>query len=65
MPVLVASFVAMIGHNVGSSAKRTCLHSYKYVKVKKVKQFRYTPWRRLGREEIYLLLIHDLGTRWG
>jgi hypothetical protein len=20
---------------------------------------------RLGREEVYLLLIHDLGTRWG
>jgi hypothetical protein len=32
---------------------------------KKVKQSRYTPWRRLGGEEVYLLLIHDLGTRWG
>jgi hypothetical protein len=31
----------------------------------KVKQSRYTPWRRLGGEEIQLLLIHDLGTRWG
>jgi hypothetical protein len=30
-----------------------------------VKQSRYTPWRRLGGEEVYLLLIHDLGTRWG
>jgi hypothetical protein len=29
----------------------------------KVKQSRYTPWRRLGGEELYLLLIHDLGTR--
>jgi hypothetical protein len=34
------------------------------IKVK-VKQSRYTPWRRLGGEEIQLLLILDLGTRWG
>jgi hypothetical protein len=32
---------------------------------KRVKQSHYTPWRRLGGEETYLLLIHDLGTRWG
>jgi hypothetical protein len=25
----------------------------------------YTPWRRLGGEELQLLLILDLGTRWG
>jgi hypothetical protein len=31
----------------------------------KVKQSHYTPWRRLGGEEILLLLILDLGTRWG
>jgi hypothetical protein len=31
----------------------------------KVKQSHYMPWRRLGEEEIHLLLIHDLGTRWG
>jgi hypothetical protein len=30
----------------------------------KVKQSRYTPWRRLGGEKLQLLLIHDLGTRW-
>jgi hypothetical protein len=30
----------------------------------KVKQSRYTPYRRLRGEEVYLLLIHDLGTRW-
>jgi hypothetical protein len=30
---------------------------------KRVKQSRYTPWRRLGGEEVQLLLIHDLGTR--
>jgi hypothetical protein len=30
--------------------------------VKKVKQSRYTPWRG---EEVRLLLILDLGTRWG
>jgi hypothetical protein len=35
------------------------------VKSEKVKQSRYSPWRRLGGEEVYLLLIHDLGTRWG
>jgi hypothetical protein len=33
--------------------------------TKKVKQSRYTLWRRLGGEEIQFLLIHDLGTRWG
>jgi hypothetical protein len=32
-----------------------------FSKVKE-KQSLYTPWRRLGGE---LLLIHDLGTRWG
>jgi hypothetical protein len=30
-----------------------------------VKQSLYTPWRRLGGEEVELLHIHDLGTRWG
>jgi hypothetical protein len=30
-----------------------------------VKQSRYTPWRRLGGEEVFLLLILDLGSRWG
>jgi hypothetical protein len=29
------------------------------------KLFHYTPWRRFGGEEIYHLLILDLGTRWG
>jgi heme/copper-type cytochrome/quinol oxidase subunit 2 len=33
--------------------------------IVKVKQSRYTPWRRLGREEVWLLLILDFGTRWG
>jgi hypothetical protein len=31
----------------------------------KVKWSRYTPWRRLGVEEVQLLLILNLGTRWG
>jgi hypothetical protein len=31
----------------------------------KLKLSCYTPWRRLGGEEVYLLLIQDLGTRWG
>jgi hypothetical protein len=30
-----------------------------------VKLSRYTPLRRFGGEEVYLLHIHDLGTRWG
>jgi hypothetical protein len=25
----------------------------------------YTPWRRLGGQEVQLLLILDLGTGWG
>jgi hypothetical protein len=33
-------------------------------RVKK-KQSRYTPWRRWGGQEVELILIHDLGTRWG
>jgi hypothetical protein len=33
---------------------------------KKLKLIHYTPWRRLGEEEIlYLLIIIDFGTRWG
>jgi hypothetical protein len=31
----------------------------------KVKLSRYTPWRRFGGEEVLLLLILNLGTRWG
>jgi hypothetical protein len=33
-------------------------------KVKK-KLSRYTPWRHMGGEEVQLLLILNLGTRWG
>jgi hypothetical protein len=33
--------------------------------IKKLKLSHYTPWRRLGGEEVYLLLILDLGTREG
>jgi hypothetical protein len=38
--------------------------AYRLVKVK-VKWSRYTPWRRMGWEEVSLLLIFNLGTRWG
>jgi hypothetical protein len=31
----------------------------------KVRVSRYTPLRRMGGEEVYLLLILNLGTRWG
>jgi hypothetical protein len=31
----------------------------------KVKLSRYTPWRRMGWEEVQLLFILILGTRWG
>jgi hypothetical protein len=40
--------------------KLKTLHS-----IDKVKQSRYTPWRRLRREELIFILILDLGTRWG
>jgi hypothetical protein len=30
-----------------------------------IKLFRYTPWRRMGGEEVQLLLILNLGIRWG
>jgi hypothetical protein len=32
---------------------------------KRAKQSRYTPWKRLRGEEVLLLLILDLCTRWG
>jgi hypothetical protein len=32
---------------------------------KKVKLSRYTPWRHIGGDEVQLLLILNLGTRWG
>jgi len=34
-------------------------------KTKKLKLSHYTPHGRLGGEEVHLLLILDLGTRWG
>jgi hypothetical protein len=37
----------------------------KYVGNVKVKQYRNTPMEAQGGEEVLLLLIHDLGTRWG
>jgi hypothetical protein len=33
--------------------------------VKKLKLPHFTPHRRFGGEDIYLLFILDLGTRWG
>jgi hypothetical protein len=39
--------------------------SHYTVQGKKVNLSRYTPWRRLGWEEVQLLLILNLGTRWG
>jgi hypothetical protein len=30
-----------------------------------IKLSRYTPWRHMGGEEVQLLLILKLGTRWG
>jgi hypothetical protein len=33
--------------------------------LQKVKLSRYTPWRHLGGEEVQLLLILNLSTRWG
>jgi hypothetical protein len=35
------------------------------VRLIEVNWSRYTPWRRLGWEEVWLLLILKLGTRWG
>jgi hypothetical protein len=37
----------------------------RYQSVKNLKLSQYTPLRRLRGEEVYLLLILDLGTRWG
>jgi hypothetical protein len=38
---------------------------FRFLQVKRVKWFRYTPWRRIGWEEVQLLLILNLDTRWG
>jgi hypothetical protein len=35
------------------------------VSRKKAELSRYTPWRRLGGQKVYLLLIRNVGTRWG
>jgi hypothetical protein len=40
-------------------------HNTKDPLLANVKQSRYTPCRGLGGEEVQLLLILDLGTRWG
>jgi hypothetical protein len=32
---------------------------------KKVKLSRYKPWRHMGGEEVQLLLILNIGARWG
>jgi hypothetical protein len=37
----------------------------KFYSSLKIKLFYYTPQRRLGGEEVKLLLILDFGTRWG
>jgi hypothetical protein len=39
--------------------------TWKQLKQLKLKLSRYTPWRHMGGEEVYLLLILNLGTRWG
>jgi hypothetical protein len=41
-------------------------HTHKDILIRKIQnQAHYTLWRRLGGEEVYLLLILDLGTRLG
>jgi hypothetical protein len=37
----------------------------KLVEMHRVKLSWYMPWKRLVGEEVQLLLILDLGTRWG
>jgi hypothetical protein len=48
-----------------NSALSWCKFSLNSTHIKKLKLSHYTPLRRLGGEEVYLLLIHDLGTSWG
>jgi hypothetical protein len=45
------------------SSSKALVSTYR-TKVK-VKLSRYTPWRHMGGEEVQLLLILNLGTRWG
>jgi BarH-like protein len=48
-----------------SVAKRLQLSKNLKLTETQVKLSRYMPWRRMGGEEVYLLLILNLGTRWG
>jgi hypothetical protein len=40
-------------------------YAFMIVCKSKIKLSHYAPWRRLGGEEVQLLLILNLGTRWG
>jgi hypothetical protein len=53
--------VLQVGQSAQSRISLVCL----LLRPVKVKLSRYTPWWRLGREEVLLLPILNLGTRWG
>jgi hypothetical protein len=60
-PASLSTFLFFCGM-YGTHENRSDNNSHFHVKAK---QSCYTPRRRLGGEEIDLLLIPDLGTRWG
>jgi hypothetical protein len=60
----IDSFERKILRNIFGSTQSKRVWRIRYNEAK-AKQSRYTPRRRLGGEEVYLLLIPDLGTGWG
>jgi hypothetical protein len=65
----LCSQIHKLNHSIG--IKKNCQSSlrnlllYLFKRRGKVKLCCYIPWRCLGGEEVYLLLILDLGTRRG
>jgi hypothetical protein len=69
MQIMVKKYIFKNFKNVDSGiADKTIHQQYVFItngKVKKLKVSRYMSWRHMGGEEVSLLLILNLGTRWG
>jgi hypothetical protein len=63
--ILPSSYPTKSLYSFQISINDSCLMKIDQHKVSKVKLSRYTPWRHMGGEEVKLLLILNLGTRWG
>jgi hypothetical protein len=53
MPVTVQWYIGIVRKNQRIKINKKIINKFSYIKAKvKVKHSRYTPWRRLGGEEI-------------